>query len=419
MPMSKAMNLAALRCFGKGTLRLFAVTAIAGCLAIAAPVSAAAAPKYGPGANDTEIKLGQTIPYSGPVSAWSVIGKTHEAYFRKLNEQGGINGRKIKLISLDDAYSPPKTVEQTRKLVESEEVLAVFGSVGTATNTAVQKYLNAKKVPQLFVITGATKWGDPEHFPWTIGWTPPYKIEAEIYADYIRTLKDPKVGILFQNDDYGKDYVKHFRERLGAAADSLIAKEASYEVTDPTINSRLATLKASGANVLLDISTPRFAALAIRGVSATGWAPVHVVNLAGTSVQAVLSVAGLEQSKGLISTTFIKDPSDPAWADDPEVKTFKAFFESNFSKETADIATVAQVYSIAATMEQVLRQCEDDLSRENVMAQTANLKNYHAPLLLPGISINTSSTDYFPLEQMQLMKFDGQSWVRFGDVIKP
>jgi branched-chain amino acid transport system substrate-binding protein len=392
---------------------------ICGLLSIPAVAPAAAEPKYGPGASDTEIKLGQTIPYSGPVSAWSVIGKTHEAYFRKLNESGGVNGRKISLISLDDAYSPPKTVEQTRKLVESEEVLAVFGSIGTATNSAIQKYLNSKKVPQLFVITGATKWGDPDRFPWTIGWTPPYKIEAEIYADYVKTLKEPRVGILFQNDDYGKDYVKHFRDRLGPSADAIIVKEASYEVTDPTIDSRLATLKASGADVLLDITTPRFSALAIRGVSAMGWKPVHILNLAGTSVQGVLQPAGLEQSNGLISTTFIKDPSDPAWADDLEVKTFKSFFESNFAKETADIATVAQAYAIAATMEQVLRQCGDDLSRENVMAQTANLKNYHAPLLLPGISINTSPKDYYPLKQMQMMRFDGHSWVRFGEVISP
>jgi branched-chain amino acid transport system substrate-binding protein len=379
-------------------------------------MAATAAPKYSPGASDTEIKLGQTVPFSGPVSAWAPVAKVEAAYFKMINDHGGINGRKINLISLDDGYSPPKTVEQTRRLVESEEVLAIFSTVGTATNSAVQKYLNMRKVPQLFVFTGATKWGDPKQFPWTIGWVPSYKTEAEIYARYVTgSIKDPKVGILYQNDDYGKDYLNNFRAALGSNADKIIVLEKSYEASDPTIDSQIVALKTAGATVLLDITTPRFSALAIRGVSAVGWNPVHIINQAGTSIGNVLKIAGLEQSKGLISTQYLKDTTDPARADEPDVKAFLTFLTQYYPQGTNDLFSAAS-YSFAATMVQVLRQCGDDLTRDNVMAQATNLKSFAAPLLLSGITINTSPTDYYPIKQMQMIRFDGSSWVPFGEL---
>ncbi len=396
--------------------RLLSVTAILGGALVAG--IALAAPMYGPGANDKEIRIGNTNPYSGPASAYGTIGKAINAYINKINDEGGINGRKIVFISYDDGYSPPKTVEQVRKLVEQDNVLLLFQTLGTPTNTAIHKYANAKKVPQLFVATGATKWGDPEHFPWTMGWQPNYQTEGHIYAKYILdNVPDAKIGILYQNDDYGKDYVKGLKDGLGDKAAKLIVAEVSYETTDPTVDSQIVNLKNSGANVFFDVTTPKFAAQAIRKAYDIGWKPLHLLNNVSTSITAVLKPAGLEKAVGVISSAYLKDPNDPQWADSPDIKEWRAWMAKYYPEGNIGNGFNVYGYAVAHTLEVVLRNCGDDLTRENVMKQAANLQGLTVPGLLPGVVISTSPKDFRPIEQMQLMKFDGTSWQLFGDVI--
>ncbi len=380
--------------------------------------SALAQKKYGPGVSDTEIKIGNINPYSGPASAYGQIGKTIAAYFKMVNAEGGINGRKINFISYDDGYSPPKAVEQARKLVESDQVLLIFQSLGTPSNTAIQKYMNAKKVPQLFVATGATKWGDPKHFPWTMGWQPTYQAEGHIYAKYL-LAKHPnaKIGILYQNDDYGKDYVKGLKDGLGAKAAKMIISEQPYETTDPTVDSQIVNLKASGADVFFNVTTPKFAAQAIKKAAEIGWHPVHLLNNVSQSIGAVLKPAGLENAKGILSTYYLKDATDPRWKDDPGYKQWLAFMDKYFPEGDKTSSFTVYGYTVGQTMVQVLKQCGDNLTRENVMKQAANLKNLSLPMLLPGITINTSPTDFYPLEQMQMQEFNGTDWRPVGDIM--
>ena len=370
-----------------------------------------------PARANSEIKVGNTIPYSGPASAYGTIGRSEAAYFKKLNDEGGINGRKINFISLDDGYSPPRTVEQIRKLVEQEEVLLVFQPLGTPSNTAIEKYMNAKKVPQLFVGSGATKWGDPQHFPWTMGWQPNYQTEARIYVKYLLKKKpDAKIGILYQNDDYGKDYLKGIKDGLGDKAAKMIVSEVSYEVTDPTINSQIVTLKGSGADTFFNITTPKFAAMAIRTAYDIGWHPLQFLNNVSATVGSVLRPAGLEKSAGIISTAFGKDPVDPQFKEDPGMLQWREFMAKYFPQ--GDITDIFNVYgySQARTLEQVLRQCGDDLTRENVMRQATHL-DLVLDTLQPGIRITTSPTDFYPIKQMRLERFDGKSWVPFGNAL--
>jgi branched-chain amino acid transport system substrate-binding protein len=387
-----------------------------GLAVIATP--AAAQKKYGPGASDTEIKIGNINPYSGPASAYGLIGKTIAAYFKKINAEGGINGRKINFISYDDGYSPPKAVEQARKLVESDEVLLIFQSLGTPSNSAIHKYMNAKKVPQLFVATGATKWGDPKHFPWTMGWQPNYQSEARIYAKYLlEKYPNGKIGILYQNDDYGKDYVKGLKDGLGAKAKTMIASEQPYETSDPTVDSQVINLKASGADVFFNVTTPKFAAQAIRKAAEIGWKPLHLLNNVSNSVGSVLKPAGMENAKDIVSTAYYKDPTDPTWKDDVGFKHWAEFMAKDFPEGDKSSSFTVYGYSVAQTLVQVLKQCGDNLTRENVMKQAANLKDFEPEMLLPGIKVNTSPTDFYPIEQMQLMRFNGQRWELFGPVL--
>ena len=375
--------------------------------------------KYGPGVTDTEIKIGQTMPYSGPLSAVGTMGRAETAYFDKINAEGGVNGRRIKLISLDDGYNPAKTVEQTRKLVEDEGVLLLFSSLGTPTNTAIHKYVNAKQVPHLFPQTGATKWGDPKNFPWTMGGLLlPYQIEGKIYARYIlQTRPDARIAVLYQNDDFGKDYLKGFKDGLGDKAARMIVAEAPYEVTDPMVDSQIIALKASGADTLFDVTSRKAAIQTIRKVYEIGWQPLHIIKGPGTSVGSVLAPAGLDKSVGLISAQAYKDPTDPLWRDDPGMKKWLAWMKAYYPQ--GDIADDNNVnaYVYAQTLVQVLRQCGDDLTRENVMHQAANLHNLELDMLLPGIRINTRPSDYFPIEQTQLRRFDGKQWVLFGGIL--
>jgi len=390
---------------------------LAGCAAAVSVSAANAEKKYDPGASDTEIRIGNIMPYSGPASSYAVIGKTEAAYFDKVNAEGGINGRKIKFITYDDGYSPPKAIEQARKLVEGDEVLLVFQSLGTPSNSAIQKYMNAKKVPQLFVASGATKWGDPKNFPWTIGWQPNYQSEGRIYARYILDhYPDAKIAVFWQNDDAGKDQVKGLRDGLGDRANMIIA-DKSYEVSDPSIDSQIVALRDSGADTFFSWAAPKGSAQAIRKVGELGWKPRFFLANVSASVAGVLKPAGLQYAKDIISTAYLKDPTDPTWKDDPGVKTWQAFMEKYYP--TGDRVDLNNVYGYAAaqTLVQVLRQCGDDLTRENVMKQAANLKNFSSDVMLPGIKINTSPDDFFPIEQMQLMKFDGEAWHLFGDVI--
>jgi branched-chain amino acid transport system substrate-binding protein len=374
--------------------------------------------KYDTGATDTEIKIGNIMPYSGPASAYGVIGKTEAAYFKKINAEGGINGRKIDFISYDDAYSPPKTVEQARKLVESDEVLLIFNPLGTASNSAIQKYMNEKKVPQLFVATGATKWNDQKQFPWTMGWQPNYQSEGRIYAKYIlRERPTGKIGILYQNDDYGKDYVKGIRDGLGAKADSMIIGEKSYETTTPTIDSHVVALKSEGADIFISITTPKFAAQSIKKVAELGWKPLFLLNGVGASTGTVMKPAGLENSQGIISATYAKDPTDPQWKDDPGIKNFDAFLSKYFPEGNREDLSILTGYNVAQTMVHVLKKCGDDLTRANIMRQAANIENLQLEGLLPGVMINTSATDFAPIKQFQLRKFRGERWELFGDVI--
>ncbi len=377
-----------------------------------------AAQKYDPGATDTEIKIGNINPYSGPASAYGTIGKTIAAYFKMVNDEGGINGRKINFISYDDSYSPPKAVEQARKLVESDEVLLIFQSLGTPSNSAIEKYMNAKKVPQLFVATGATKWGDYEKFPWTMGWNPPYQSEGRIYAQYIlKNNANGKIAVLYQNDDYGKDLLKGLKDGLGGKAGMIVA-EAAYETSSPTVDSEIVKLKASGADIFVNIATPKFAAQAIRKVAELGWKPLQILNNVSVSVGAVLKPAGLENAVNIISTGYIKDNTDPAWKDDEGMKHWREFMAKYYPDGDLNSSFPPYGYSAAQVMVQVLKQCGNDLTRENVMKQAANLKNFTPELLLPGITVNTGPKDYYPLEQMQLMRFDGKGWKFFGPVME-
>jgi branched-chain amino acid transport system substrate-binding protein len=384
----------------------------------AASTSALAQKKYDTGATDTEIKIGNIMPYSGPASAYGTIGKTEAAYFKKINDAGGINGRKINFISYDDGYSPPKTVEQARKLVESDEVLFIFNSLGTPPNSAIHKYMNAKKVPQLFVATGATKWNDPKDFPWTMGWQPSYQSESHIYAKYLLKEKpDAKIAVLYQNDDYGKDYLKGLKDGLGDKAASMIVAEESYETTEPTIDNHIVKLKASGADVFFNITTPKFAAQAIKKVAEIGWKPLHFLNNVSSSVGAVIKPAGYENAQDIISADYRKDTSDKQWDNDPGMKEFLAFMANDFPEGDKLANETITGYGVAQTLVQVLKQCGDDLTRENVMKQAANLKDFRTEVLLPGIAINTSPTDFAPISQLQLMRFKGERWELFGDVI--
>jgi len=386
--------------------------------AIAAASPALAQKKYDAGATDTEIKIGNTNPYSGPASAYGTIGKTIDAYFKKVNAEGGINGRKINFISYDDGYSPPKAVEQVRKLVESDEVLLVFQPLGTPSNTAIQKYMNSKKVPQLFVATGATKWGDPKGNPWTMGWQPTYQAEGLIYAKYIlKNHPNAKIGILFQNDDYGKDYVKGLKDGLGDKAKTMIVSELPYEPADPTVDSQIVSLKGSGADVFFNVTTPKFAAQAIKKAHEIGWNPVHLLNNVSNSVGSVLKPAGLEASKGILSTQYLKDPTDPTWDNDQGKKEWLAFMDKYYPDGDKASSFTVYGYSVAQTLVHVLKQAGDNLTRENVMKQAASLKGLKQPMLLPGIEINTSEKDFYPIEQMQMEKFTGERWELFGPVI--
>ncbi len=386
--------------------------------ALLIPGAARAEKKYDVGATDTEIKIGNTGPYSGPASSYSTIWKCEAAYFRMINAQGGINGRKINFISYDDAYSPPKTVEQVRKLVESDQVLFLFNTAGTPTNTAIHKYMNAKKVPHLFLATGATKWGDPEHFPWTIGWNPNYQSESLIYASYIlKEHPNAKIGVLYQNDDYGKDYVKGLKDGLGAKAKSMIIMEVPYETTDPTVDSQIVNLKSSGADLFFNVTISKYAAQAIRKAAEIGWKPVHILNNVSTSVSVTLKPAGFENSKGILSTFWYKDPTDPTWKDDAGLKQWLAFMDKDYPEGDKTDSVNAYAYTAAQTLVQVLKQCGDDLTRANIMKQAANLHDLELPMLLPGIKVNTSPTDFYPIKQMQMARFDGERWALFGPVI--
>ena len=374
--------------------------------------------KYDVGATDAEIKIGNIMPYSGPASAYGIIGKTENAYFKKINAEGGINGRKITFISYDDAYSPPKTVEQARKLVESDEVLFIFNPLGTASNSAIQKYMNEKKVPQLFVATGATKWNDPMQFPWTMGWQPNYQSEGRIYAKYIlKERPTGKIGILYQNDDYGKDYVKGIRDGLGDKADSMIIGEKSYETTNPTIDSYVVALKSEGADIFISITTPKFAAQSIKKVAELGWKPLFLLNGVGASTGTVMKPAGLENSQDIISATYAKDPTDPQWKDDVGIKNFDGFLSKYFPEGNREDLSVMTGYNQAQTMVHVLKECGDDLTRTNIMKQAASIKRLQLEGLLPGVTINTSANDFAPIKQFQLRKFKGERWELFGDVI--
>jgi branched-chain amino acid transport system substrate-binding protein len=392
-----------------------------GALQLANPsvLRAAAAPKkYGPGATDSQIKIGNIMPYSGPASAYAVIGKTETAFFQMINDNGGINGRKIAFDSYDDGYSPPKTFEQARKLLEDDDVLLIFNSLGTPTNSAIQVYMNQKKVPQLFVATGATKWNDPKHFPWTMGWQPSYQTEAHIYAKYIqKQIPDARIGILYQNDDYGKDYVKGLKDGLGAKAPVMIVSEQSYETTEPTIDSQVVTLQSSGANVFFNVTTPKFAAQAIKRASEIGWKPLHLLNNVSASIGSVIKPAGFERAQGIVSAAYLKDATDPQWNNDADMKAWHAFMDKYLSGSDKTDSNYIYGYSVSRTMAQVLKHCGDDLTRDNVMRQAASLKNFEPGLLLPGIAINTSPTDFAPIKQLQLMKFEGQTWKLFGEVI--
>ncbi|HKO72833.1 MAG TPA: ABC transporter substrate-binding protein [Bradyrhizobium sp.] len=373
--------------------------------------------KYDTGATDTEIKIGNIMPYSGPASAYGVIGKTEAAYFNMINAQGGINGRKINFISYDDGYSPPKAVEQARKLVESDEVLLVFNPLGTPSNTAIQKYLNAKKVPQLFVATGATKWNDPKNFPWTMGWQPSYQSEARIYAKYLMKEKpDAKIAILFQNDDFGKDYLKGLKDGLGAKASMIVAEE-SYETTEPTIDSHIVKLKSTGADTFISITTPKFAAQAIKKLAEIEWKPLHIVSNVSASVGGVMKPAGFENAQGILSAAYAKDGADPQWDNDPGMKKFFAFLDKYYPDGDKRDGSLVFGYGVAQTLAKVIEMCGDNLTRENVMKQAASLKDFAPDTLLPGVKINTSPTDFAPIEQLQMMRFKGEKWDLFGDII--
>jgi branched-chain amino acid transport system substrate-binding protein len=392
--------------------------AVATALAALTSHGALAQKKYDTGASDTEIKIGNIEAYSGPASAYGMIGKTEEAYFRMINDQGGINGRKINFISYDDGYSPPKTVEQTRKLIESDEVFLIFNALGTPTQSAVQKYQNTKKVPQLFVATGASKWNDPKEFPWTMGFQPSYRVEARIFAKYIlKTKPDAKIAVFYQNDDFGKDYVAGLKDVFGDKASKLIIAEESYETSEPSIDSHIVKLKGTGADVFVNISTPKFAAQTIKKMAELEWRPMHLMTDVSISIGAVMKPAGLEASEGVLSAGYLKDASDPQWKNDEGMKKFMAFADKYMPGSNISDANMVYGYAAAQTMVQVLKQAGDNLTRENVMKQAASLKDFAADTLVPGITINTSATDFAPVEQLKMMQFKNGQWELFGDII--
>lgn len=400
-------------------MRLSKLAAIVAATSLLAPAAAFAQKAYGPGASDTEIKIGNFVPYSGPASAYGIVGQVQSAYVKMLNEKGGINGRKINFISYDDAYSPPKAVEQTRKLVEGDEVLFLYHTLGTPSNTAVMKYLNQKKVPQLMLSSGGTRFGeDPKTYPWTMPFNPPYQAEGRIYAKWIMaTHPNAKIAVLVANDDYGKDIYKGVKDGFGAKA-SMIISEATYDITDPTIDSQMAKLKASGADLFLNLSTPKFAALAIRKMGELGWKPIHVLNNVSSSVGAVIKPAGIEYAQDAITANYVKDPTDPTWKDDPGMKEWDAFLEKYMPGSDRSNGLLLYSYGAAQTLEYILKQAGDNLTRQNIMKVATSLKGYAPASLLPGITMNTSPTDHFPIEQMQLMRFKGDRWEMFGEVLE-
>ncbi|WLA65274.1 ABC transporter substrate-binding protein [Bradyrhizobium diazoefficiens] len=399
-----------------GMLHLATATALTLALSISA---ANAQKKYDPGASDTEIKVGQTVPFSGPASAYASIGKTQAAYFKMINDHGGINGRKINLIQYDDAYSPPKAVEQVRKLVESDEVLLTFQIIGTPSNAAVQKYLNSKKVPQLFAATGASKFTDPKNFPWTMGYNPNYFVEGRIYGQYVlREHPNAKIGVLYQNDDLGKDYLNGIKAGLGDKAAKMIVTEASYEVSDPTVDSQILKIKDAGADLFFSATTPKQAAQAIKKIAELGWHPVQIVDINATSVGAVMKPAGLDAAKGVISVNYGKDPLDPTWKDDAGMKRYLDFMAKYYPDGDKDSNFNTYGYGTAQLLAHVLQQCGDNLTRENVMKQAASLKDVTGDIALPGIKANTSPTDYRVNKQLQMMKFNGERWELFGPILE-
>ena len=400
------------------TMKQTIVTALSAVGLVLAGGLAWAAGQYGPGVTDTEIKLGSTMPYSGPASSYGTIGKSDAAYFAMINDQGGINGRKVNFVSLDDAYSPPKTVEDIRQLVEQDHVLATFNTLGTPPNSAIHDYMNEKKVPQLFVATGADKWNNPKHFPWTIGFQPSYRVEARIYARYILQHEpNAKIAVLYQNDDYGKDYLTGLRQGLGDKADKMIVATKTYETTDATVDSQIVALQASGANVMFTVAIPKFAAQAIRKIYDIGWKPTHILNNVSASIKTAIQPAGPEKAIGIISSAYLKDPTDPQWQDTPEYKDWLAWMKKyNSSASTADVNNVYG-YTVTQAMVAVLKQCGNDLTRENLMKQAASIHDLKLPMLLPGITVSTSANDFAPIKQLQLEKFDGKTWQLFGEVI--
>jgi len=392
-------------------------TALAAFLCLTLASSATAQKRYDPGATDSEIKIGNIMPYSGPASAYATIGKTEAAYFNKLNAGGGINGRKIDFISYDDGYSPPKAVEQARKLVESDEVLLIFNSLGTPSNSAIQKYMNGKKVPQLFVASGASKWNDPSHFPWTMGWQPSYQVEARIYGAYIlKNYPGKTIGVLYQNDDFGKDYVTGLHEALGPQAEKLILVEASYETTAPTVDSQIVQIRGANPDIFINVSTPKFAAQAIRKIAELSWHPVHFISNVSVSVGSVMKPAGYENDQGILSAAYLKDPKDPQWKNDPAMNEWRAFMTKWYPVGDQEDAATVFGYGVAKGLEQVLRQCGDNLTRENIMKQAASL-DFEIGVYLPGTRIKTGPTDFAPIEQLQMMRFKGESWELFGPVM--
>jgi branched-chain amino acid transport system substrate-binding protein len=399
----------------KKKLALFAAVSA---FTVLAAQSAFAQKKYDTGASDTEIKIGNIEAYSGPASAYGMIGKTEDAYFKMINDEGGVNGRKINFVTYDDGYSPPKTVEQTRKLIESDEVFLIFNALGTPTQSAVQKYQNTKKVPQLFVATGASKWNDPKEFPWTMGFQPSYRVEARIFAKYILKNKpDAKVALFYQNDDFGKDYVAGIKDIFGDKASQLIIAEESYETSEPSIDSHIVKLKGTGADVLVNISTPKFAAQTIKKMAELQWKPMHLMTDVSISIGAVMKPAGLDASEGVLSAGYLKDASDPQWKNDDGMKKFMAFADKYMSGVNISDANTVYGYAAAQTMVQVLKQAGDNLTRENVMKQAAALKDFAPDTLVPGIKINTSATDFAPVEQLKMMQFKNGQWELFGDII--
>ena len=391
--------------------------ALSGLLLAGAASSAAAQKKYDIGATDTEIKLGNTMPYSGPASAYGIIGKTLTAYFKMVNDNGGINGRKINFISYDDAYSPPKTVEQVRKLVESDEVLMMFYPLGTPSNSAIHKYMNTKQIPQLFVATGASKWGDPKNFPWTMGWAPNYRSEARIYASYLqKNHPNARIGIMYQNDDFGKDYIAGFHDILGDKYAKLVVAEVPYEVSVPTVDSQVVSVKSANPDVFVNVATPKFAAQAIKKVAELGWHPIHIMSNVSASVGAVMKPAGLENAKGVLSAGYQKDVTDAQWDKDPAMMEYRAFMAKYFPDADKSESGPLTAYGVATGLMQVLKQSGDDLTRANIMKQAANL-DMEIKTYLPGIRVKTSPTDFYPLEQLRMMKFTGNHWELFGDII--